>query len=35
MGYARESRLLRLAPFSQGMVLNYVSQHVRGLARSY
>jgi alkylation response protein AidB-like acyl-CoA dehydrogenase len=28
--YFRESRLLRLAPISQEMVLNYVSQHVLG-----
>ncbi|WP_069765137.1 acyl-CoA dehydrogenase family protein [Streptomyces sp. LUP47B] len=33
--YFRESRLLRLAPVSQEMVLNYVSQHVMGLPRSY
>ncbi|MFC8517124.1 acyl-CoA dehydrogenase family protein [Streptomyces sp. NPDC057257] len=33
--YFRESRLLRLAPISQEMVLNYVSQHVLGLPRSY
>jgi acyl-CoA dehydrogenase len=33
--YFRESRLLRLAPVSQEMVLNYVSQHVLGLPRSY
>lgn len=33
--YFRESRLMRLAPISQEMVLNYVSQHVLGLPRSY
>ncbi|MER5671047.1 acyl-CoA dehydrogenase family protein [Pseudonocardia alni] len=33
--YFRESRLLRLAPVSQEMVLNYVSQHTLGLPRSY
>lgn len=33
--YFREARLLRLAPVSQEMVLNYVSQHVLGLPRSY
>ncbi|MCE0765583.1 acyl-CoA/acyl-ACP dehydrogenase [Pseudonocardia kujensis] len=33
--YFRESRVLRLAPISQEMVLNYVSQHVLGLPRSY
>src|ERR1700761_37194 len=32
--YFREARLLRLAPVSQEMVLNYVSQHVLGLPRS-
>jgi len=44
MGYAkeynvercfRESRLLRLAPVSQEMVLNYVSNHVLDLPKSY
>jgi acyl-CoA dehydrogenase len=33
--YFRESRLLRLAPVSQEMVLSYVAQHVLGLPRSY
>jgi acyl-CoA dehydrogenase len=33
--YFRESRILRLAPVSQEMVLNYVAQHVLGLPRSY
>ncbi len=33
--YFRESRILRLAPVSQEMVLNYVSQHVLGLPKSY
>ena len=33
--YFREARLMRLAPISQEMVLNYVSQHVMGLPRSY
>ncbi|MGD6756230.1 acyl-CoA dehydrogenase family protein [Streptomyces sp. BH105] len=33
--YFRESRLMRLAPVSQEMVLNYVAQHVLGLPRSY
>ncbi|MET8690309.1 acyl-CoA dehydrogenase family protein [Streptomyces sp. NPDC004732] len=33
--YFRESRLLRLAPISQEMILNYVSSHVLGLPRSY
>jgi acyl-CoA dehydrogenase len=31
----RESRLFRLAPISQEMVLNYISEHVLGLPRSY
>jgi acyl-CoA dehydrogenase len=31
----REVRLYRLAPISQEMVLNYLSQHVLGLPRSY
>jgi acyl-CoA dehydrogenase len=33
--YFRESRLMRIAPVSQEMVLNYVSQHVLGLPKSY
>lgn len=33
--YWRESRLMRIAPISQEMVLNYVSEHVLGLPRSY
>lgn len=33
--YFRESRILRLAPVSQEMVLNYVSTHVLGLPKSY
>jgi acyl-CoA dehydrogenase len=33
--YFREARLLRLAPISQEMVLNYVAQHALGLPRSY
>ena len=33
--YFRESRLQRLAPISQEMVLNYLSEHVLGLPRSY
>lgn len=31
----REIRLYRIAPISQEMVLNYLSQHVLGLPRSY
>jgi len=33
--YFRESRILRLAPVSQEMVMNYVAQHVLGLPKSY
>jgi acyl-CoA dehydrogenase len=33
--YWREVRLMRIAPVSQEMVLNYVSEHVLGLPRSY
>lgn len=33
--YWREARLSRIAPISQEMVLNYVSEHVLGLPRSY
>ncbi len=33
--YWRESRLMKLAPVSQEMVLNYVAEHVLGLPRSY
>jgi acyl-CoA dehydrogenase len=33
--YFREARLIRLAPISQEMVLNYLAQHVLGLPRSY
>jgi acyl-CoA dehydrogenase len=33
--YFREARLMRLAPVSQEMVLNYVSRHVLDLPRSY
>jgi acyl-CoA dehydrogenase len=33
--YFRESRILRLAPVSQEMVLNYLAQHVLDLPRSY
>jgi acyl-CoA dehydrogenase len=44
MGYAkeydverhwREARLTRIAQVSQEMILNYVSEHVLGLPRSY
>ena len=33
--YFREARILRLAPVSQEMVLNYISQHALGLPKSY
>jgi acyl-CoA dehydrogenase len=33
--YFREARLKRIAPISQEMVLNYISEHVMGLPRSY
>ncbi len=33
--YWREARLLRLAPISQEMALNYVAEHVLDLPRSY
>ena len=33
--FFREARLLQIAPVSQEMVLNYVSEHVLGLPRSY
>ena len=33
--YWREARLMRIAPITQEMVLNYVAEHVLGLPRSY
>ncbi len=33
--YWREARLMRLAPISQEMALNYLAEHVLGLPRSY
>jgi acyl-CoA dehydrogenase len=33
--YWREARLMRIAPISQEMVLNYVAEHVLGMPRSY
>ncbi len=33
--YWREARLMKLAPISQEMILNYISEHVLGLPRSY
>ncbi len=33
--YFREARLMRIAPISQEMVLNYIAEHTLGLPRSY
>jgi acyl-CoA dehydrogenase len=33
--YWREARLMRLAPISQEMALNFVAEHVLSLPRSY
>ncbi|MCW2715700.1 MAG: acyl-CoA dehydrogenase [Frankiales bacterium] len=33
--YFREARLLRIAPISQEMVLNFLGEHVLGMPRSY
>ena len=33
--YFREARLMRIAPISQEMVLNYIGSHVLGLPKSY
>ncbi len=33
--YWRESRMSRIAPISNEMILNFVSEHVLGLPRSY
>jgi len=33
--YWREARLMRIAPFSQEMIMNFVSEHVLGLPKSY
>jgi acyl-CoA dehydrogenase len=33
--YWREARVMRLAPVSQEMIMNYVAEHVLGLPRSY
>jgi acyl-CoA dehydrogenase len=33
--YFREARLMKIAPISQEMVLNYMAEHVLGLPRSY
>lgn len=31
----RETRLLRIAPLSNNLILSYVAEHVLGLPRSY
>jgi acyl-CoA dehydrogenase len=33
--YFREARLMRIAPISEEMILNYMAEHVLGLPRSY
>ena len=33
--YWREARLMRIAPISQEMILNHITEHVLGLPRSY
>ncbi len=33
--YFREARLMKIAPMSQEMILNYLGEHVLGLPRSY
>ena len=33
--YWREARLMKIAPISQEMILNYITEHVLGLPRSY
>ncbi len=33
--YWREARIMRLAPISQEMIMNYIGEHVLGLPRSY
>ena len=33
--YWREARLVKLAPITQEMILNYVAEHILGLPRSY
>jgi acyl-CoA dehydrogenase len=33
--YFRESRLMKIAPVSQEMILNFLGEHVLGLPRSY
>jgi acyl-CoA dehydrogenase len=33
--YWREARLMKIAPVSQEMILNYVAEHVLGMPRSY
>ena len=33
--YWREARLMKLAPISQEMILNFIAEHELGLPRSY
>jgi acyl-CoA dehydrogenase len=33
--YFREARVMRIAPISQEMILNYLGTHALGLPRSY
>ena len=33
--YFRESRLMKIAPVSQEMILNFLGEHVLGMPRSY
>ena len=33
--FFREARLMKIAPISQEMILNFLGSHVLGLARSY
>ena len=33
--YFREARLMKIAPVSQEMILNFLGSHVLGLPRSY
>ena len=33
--YFREARLMKIAPVSQEMILNFLGEHVLGMPRSY
>jgi acyl-CoA dehydrogenase len=35
IGYWERTRLMRTAPISKEMILNFVGEHVLGLPRSY